>query len=203
MHNAETAPRRASRDDNPVKVHPRTATAEASKQQPTSPTKSARDAGSASARGGSSRAAEEPEVEAADHSDAAIASSKQETAAKENRVREALEASRKRVREEAERLERVESELRKLSAQEQADIGILRGQLEDIDRQLVWLERDYRSKEAAFHKAKSAYEGMQQRKRALHEHLAIMVLSSEKRKEEKLTDLLAKMEAPGGGGGGE
>lgn len=122
-----------------------------------------------------------------------IAAVKKETVVKESQVRSALEEQQKKLRDEAARLAIIDSELKKLSAKEQADISILRTELEGIDRQLVWLERDFKHKEAAFKKAKDAFEGLDQRKRSLHEHLALMVLSSEKRKEAKLNELLAQM----------
>lgn len=123
-----------------------------------------------------------------------VDNARKETAAKETKVREALKEHQQRVKQEADRLARVESELRKLNAQEAKDIDILRVQLEGVDRQLALLERDYKQKEAAYTKAKDAYESTDARKRSMHEHLALMVLSSEKRKEEKLNELMAKMD---------
>mmetsp|Transcript_22779 Transcript_22779/g.73277 ORF Transcript_22779/g.73277 Transcript_22779/m.73277 type:complete len:188 (-) Transcript_22779:562-1125(-) len=123
-----------------------------------------------------------------------VESAKQETAAKESKVREALKEHQQRVREEARRLARVEAELQKLNAREQADVGILRTELEDIDRRLFYLERDYKQKEAAYQKAKEAFESLEGKKRSMREHLALMVLSSEKRKEDKLNELMAKMD---------
>ena len=56
-----------------------------------------------------------------------------------------------------------------------------------------WLERDFKLKETAYLKAKDAVEAARARKAEMTEGLALMVLSSEKRKEEKLSELLAKM----------
>jgi len=103
---------------------------------------------------------------------------RKETAAKETKVREALKEHQERLRSEAERLGRVESELRKINAQEQQDIGILRGQLEDVDRKLHHLERDFRQKEQAYTAAKDAYEATEARKRSMHEVRSIGSVSS-------------------------
>ncbi|KAJ8605087.1 hypothetical protein CTAYLR_000362 [Chrysophaeum taylorii] len=133
----------------------------------------------------------------ADEKKNAVETARQETIAKEAQVRTALEEQQRRVREEAQRLATIDAELKKLSAKEQADIGILRAQLEELDRKLVWVSRDYKIKEQAYHKAKDEYEQLEARKRSMHEHLALVVLSSEKRRTEKLNDLLAKMSRHG------
>ena len=46
-----------------------------------------------------------------------------------------------RVREESAKLQMIDQELKKLNAQEQADISILREKLESTNRDLVWLVR--------------------------------------------------------------
>ncbi|KAJ1454875.1 hypothetical protein M885DRAFT_521162 [Pelagophyceae sp. CCMP2097] len=148
-------------------------------------------------------AADEPEAMAAavpppDATDAptptqTLERAQQESQAKEARVRMALSEQQARLREESARLNLVETELRKLNMQEQADVAILRGKIESADRDLVWLERDLKQKEEAHKAARNTVETLQGRKREMHEHLALMVLSSEKRKEEKLTELLARV----------
>ena len=62
-----------------------------------------------------------------------------------------------------------------------------------MDRDLVYMERDLKYKEEAYVAAKKAVDGLHARKREMHEHLALMVLSSAKRKEEKLTELLERV----------
>ena len=132
---------------------------------------------------------------------AQLAAQRRETSNTENRVRETLRSQQARVRHESQRLAVIDTELRKLNAQEARDVGILRSTLEEVDRELVWLQRDFLSKQTAFEKAKDSLQTASARKRTMHEHLALMVLSSEKRKEEKLNQLLAQMggddECPG------
>ena len=86
-----------------------------------------------------------------------------------------------------------EGELAKLKQKEAADVADLRYQLEEADRDLVWLERDFKTKEAAYVKAKEAFETAAGRKREIKESMTLLVLSSERRKEEKLNELMAKM----------
>ena len=124
---------------------------------------------------------------------AALARTQRQTSEKEAAVRASLADSRARVDAEARRLALFESELQKLKVKEASDVGTLRGKLEDCDRDIVWLERDFKTKEALFVKARDALEAAQARKRTMHEHLALMVLSSEKRKEEKLDELERRM----------
>lgn len=124
-----------------------------------------------------------------------LAEARQETLAKETQVRNAIQEKQERLQQEVKRLAVIDGELRKLSAKEQADIGILRAELEEVDRKLVWLDQDMKRKEVAYSKAKQAFETLDARKRSMHEHLALIVLSSEKRKEAKLNELLARMKA--------
>ena len=62
-------------------------------------------------------------------------------------------------------------------AAHQADVATLRGRLEGLSKRLA------------------AAAKLEQEKKELHEHLAMMVLSSEQRKEDKLKELLAAMGA--------
>ena len=84
----------------------------------------------------------------------AMDTARQETSARESQVRQKLKEQQMRMRLECEKLAKVENELRKISAQEQADIGILRSQLEEVDRQLAAADKEYKFKEAAYTKAK-------------------------------------------------
>ena len=97
------------------------------------------------------------------------------------------------MKKEAARLALFEGELAKLKEKEAADVADLRYQLEEADRDLVWLERDFKTKEAAYVKAKEAFETAAGRKREIKESMTLLVLSSERRKEEKLNELMAKM----------
>ena len=95
------------------------------------------------------------------------------------------------MKKEAARLALFEGELAKLKQKEAADVADLRYQLEEADRDLVWLERDFKTKEAAYVKAKEAFETAAGRKREIKESMTLLVLSSERRKEEKLNELMA------------
>lgn len=147
-------------------------------------------------RGGTTAASDSNDTPARETSKSvSLAEARQETLAKETQVRNAIHEKQERLRQEAQRLAVIDGELRKLSAKEQADIGILRAELEEVDRKLVWLDQDMKRKEVAYSKAKQAFETLDARKRSMHEHLALIVLSSEKRKEAKLNELLARMKA--------
>lgn len=143
--------------------------------------------------GGDAGAADSPPAARQESAVEQLATAQRETSEKESQVRQSLAEQQRKVKEEASRLALFESELKKLKVQEAADVGMLRTKLEDTDRDLVWLERDFKMKEAAYVKAKEAFEAAQARKRTMHEHLALMVLSSEKRKEEKLNELISRM----------
>ena len=124
----------------------------------------------------------------------ALAKARTETERKERQIKQNLSSQRERVKKEAARLALFEGELAKLKEKEAADVADLRYQLEEADRDLVWLERDFKTKEAAYVKAKEAFETAAGRKREIKESMTLLVLSSERRKEEKLNELMAKMD---------
>ena len=118
----------------------------------------------------------------------------QEKHVKERQIKQNLSSQRERVKKEAARLALFEGELARLKEKEAADVADLRYQLEEADRDLVWLERDFKTKEAAYLKAKEAFETAAGRKREIKESMTLLVLNSERRKEEKLNELMAKMD---------
>jgi len=125
----------------------------------------------------------------------ALAKARTETERKERQIKQNLSSQRERVKKEAARLALFEGELARLKEKEAADVADLRYQLEEADRDLVWLERDFKTKEAAYLKAKEAFETAAGRKREIKESMTLLVLNSERRKEEKLNELMAKMDA--------
>ena len=131
---------------------------------------------------------------------ATLARTQRATSEKESQVKASLDAQREKVAAEARRLAVFETELKKLKVKEAEDVGVLRSKLEECQRDLAWLDRDFKTKEAAYVKAKDAREAALAKKRTMHEQLALLVLSSEKRKEEKLNELIDRMnEKPGDG----
>ena len=137
--------------------------------------------------------AEEPEPKIS--SQEALAKARTETERKERQIKQNLSSQRERVKKEAARLALFEGELARLKEKEAADVADLRYQLEEADRDLVWLERDFKTKEAAYIKAKEAFETAAGRKREIKESMTLLVLNSERRKEEKLNELMAKMDS--------
>ena len=135
--------------------------------------------------------AEEPKIS----SQEALAKARTETERKERQIKQNLSSQRERVKKEAARLALFEGELARLKEKEAADVADLRYQLEEADRDLVWLERDFKTKEAAYIKAKEAFETAAGRKREIKESMTLLVLNSERRKEEKLNELMAKMDS--------
>ena len=125
----------------------------------------------------------------------ALAKARTETERKARQIKQDLSSQRDRVKKEAARLALVEGELARLKEKEAADVADLRYQLEEADRDLVWLERDFKTKEAAYLKAKEAFETAAGRKREIKESMTLLVLNSERRKEEKLNELMAKMDS--------
>ena len=77
----------------------------------------------------------------------------------------------------------------------QADVATLRGRLEGLSKRLAAANSDAKRKKEAYEAAAATAARLEQEKKELHEHLAMMVLSSEQRKEDKLKELLAAMGA--------
>ena len=142
---------------------------------------------------GADTPAEEPRPKIS--SQEALAKARTETERKERQIKQNLSSQRERVKKEAARLALFEGELARLKEKEAADVADLRYQLEEADRDLVWLERDFKTKEAAYLKAKEAFETAAGRKREIKESMTLLVLNSERRKEEKLNELMAKMDS--------
>jgi hypothetical protein len=82
-----------------------------------------------------------------------------------------------------------------LATKEQADVATLRGRLEGLSKRLAAANADAKRKKDAYEAAAATASRLEQEKKELHEHLAMMVLSSEQRKEDKLKELLAAMGA--------
>lgn len=131
-----------------------------------------------------------------------LARTRLKTSSKETTLRQSLADKTARVRAEAQRLALFESELQKLKVREAADVGDLRSKLEEMQRDIAWLERDFNNKETSYLAAKTALEGARSRKSGMHEQLALLVLSSEKRKEEKLDELERRIASAEAGDGG-
>ena len=141
---------------------------------------------------GADTPAEEPKPKIS--SQEALAKARTETERKERQIKQNLSSQRERVKKEAARLALFEGELARLKEKEAADVADLRYQLEEADRDLVWLERDFKTKQAAYVKAKEAFETAAGRKREIKESMTLLVLNSERRKEEELNELMAKMD---------
>ena len=95
---------------------------------------------------GADTPAEEPKPKIS--SQEALAKARTETERKERQIKQNLSSQRERVKKEAARLALFEGELARLKEKEAADVADL-VQLEEADRDLVWLERDFKTKEAA------------------------------------------------------
>ena len=76
-----------------------------------------------------------------------------------------------------------------------AVMATLRGRLEGLSKRLAAANSDAKRKKDAYEAAAATAAKLEQEKKELHEHLAMMVLSSEQRKEDKLKELLAAMGA--------
>jgi len=119
--------------------------------------------------------------------------SKKAVEEKEKAISSALAKRQADIKRQAEELDRVRAELHGLAAVESRDIGLLRNRLEDLDRDLAYYERDFRAKEVAYLASKAQYEKLKKRKESMVEHLTIMTLDLERRKEEKLNSLYESM----------
>jgi len=95
-----------------------------------------------------------------------------------------------------ERVRRIQEITRELTALEnpsRKDISEIKGRIEQTERDLVWAEKDLVNKEQAYKEAKTYCEKMRREKRLLIDHMRLILYESDKIKEDKIKDLMAKL----------
>eukprot|EP00301_Raphidiophrys_heterophryoidea_P023507 c7371_g1_i2.p1 GENE.c7371_g1_i2~~c7371_g1_i2.p1 ORF type:complete len:209 (-),score=53.26 c7371_g1_i2:200-826(-) len=113
--------------------------------------------------------------------------------AKEKLVENELFAKQKVVREEAARLQIIEQELEALRVQEAHGINHLRNRLEELDREILIMEREFAVQEKLYLATRDALHQRRSEKKGIQNDLTKILLSSQKKKEEKLNHLIAQM----------
>ena len=70
---------------------------------------------------------------------------------------------------------------------------MLRARIENVERELSYATKDYKRKKTEFEKAKAYMEKKETMKQELTEHLRMIIYESEKKKEEKLKEMMSKL----------
>ncbi|KAB0796582.1 hypothetical protein PPYR_10643 [Photinus pyralis] len=105
----------------------------------------------------------------------------------------ALAVRTQQTKEEAQKLEKIRSEFKKLDMLLSGDVKILRHQIEIASLDYMEAEKRYYRVEKEYLDAKLALHQRMERKEMLTEHLCAVIEKNEERKAEKLNELLSKL----------
>ncbi|XP_972518.2 RAB6-interacting golgin [Tribolium castaneum] len=106
----------------------------------------------------------------------------------------ALADRTRQTQEEAQRLNEIQEEFKKLDDLLSCDVKILRKQIEAASVEYMECQKKYNRIEKEFLEAKLLLHQKQEKKEMLTEHLCTIIEKNEERKAEKLNELLSKLE---------
>ena len=115
---------------------------------------------------------------------------KKEIEEKERLVNDTIQDRFKKMEEEEEKLKRIKRELRKMTDGVGHDIHIIRAKIEDVQRNLGQQEMNLRAKERECREINENVNKLRDEKQKLTEHLRIIIYENEKKKQEKLRELM-------------
>mmetsp|Transcript_8635 Transcript_8635/g.9885 ORF Transcript_8635/g.9885 Transcript_8635/m.9885 type:complete len:200 (-) Transcript_8635:1003-1602(-) len=108
-------------------------------------------------------------------------------------IRGALGKQLSLVQEESKKLSKIQEALETLEKKQQKDIDILRNRIENTERELSTRRQTVREKEKAYLEAKKEYDEMEKEKDLLTSHLRMIIFENEKKKQEKLNELMNQL----------
>ncbi|XP_050706225.1 RAB6-interacting golgin-like isoform X1 [Eriocheir sinensis] len=107
---------------------------------------------------------------------------------------QAIEDRSRRTKSEAQKLKHIQKELSRLDSLLSTDVAILRNQIEAASQEFNEAQKRYERAEREFIEAKLQLFGRLERKELLTEHLCRIIEANERRKAEKLSELMAQLE---------
>jgi len=120
---------------------------------------------------------------------ATLMQTKQENERKQQKVGSVLASKYKRMEEEQRKLTFIRNELAKLDQSLAKNINMLRAEIETVGREVHRLQKDFDYKEKEYLAARKVLAKTKQRKLLLTAHLDYIILTNEKEKAQKLTEL--------------
>ena len=119
---------------------------------------------------------------------------KQELEKKEKLVQSALQHRFKKMEAEEIKLRQIRSTLKSLSVDTGKEIHVLRGKIENTESMLAKAEGTLRYKEKEIIELKESVNKLRDKKNLLTEHLSTIIYESEKKKQEKLKELMVALD---------
>ena len=91
----------------------------------------------------------------------------------------------------------IKHEMKQLAMLQQREITEVMNKLEETDKDLWYLERDFKAAEAEYLKTKGRFEKVKAAKSELVKQMTTLTLNAEKKKEEKLNGIMVKLRQDG------
>jgi hypothetical protein len=138
-----------------------------------------------------------PEAADPTQSAAVIAATKKASESKERAILTVMARRQADLAKEAQALNMIKAEMQAVSQQQSREILDVMTRLGETDKDLWYLERDFKAAESEYLKCKQRYDKMKQAKDALVMELTTLTLNAEKKKETKLNAIMEKLKSDG------
>ena len=119
---------------------------------------------------------------------------KKEIEEKEKLVQSTIQDRFKKMEEEEQKLRRIKQQLKKMNVGTSNDFHIIRAKIENVGRDLSYAESDLREKERECREINETVLSLRDEKQQLTEHLRIIIYENEKKKQEKLRELMQDLD---------
>ena len=116
---------------------------------------------------------------------------------KEKAILGVMERRQADLKKEAAALDMIKHEMKQLAMLQQREITEVMNKLEETDKDLWYLERDFKAAEAEYLKTKGRFEKVKAAKGELVKQMTTLTLNAEKKKEEKLNGIMTKLRQDG------
>uniref|UniRef100_A0A7S3LM13 RAB6-interacting golgin n=1 Tax=Aplanochytrium stocchinoi TaxID=215587 RepID=A0A7S3LM13_9STRA len=97
------------------------------------------------------------------------------------------------IQEESRKLAQIQNALETLEKEQQKDIDILRTRIERVEREVSANRQIFQRKEKEYRDSKSLFEESEKEKEMLTTHLRLIIFENEKKKEQKLNQLMSQL----------
>ena len=119
---------------------------------------------------------------------------KEELAKKQKLVANTLQNRFEKMQAEEIKLKQIKKALSTLDADTSKEIHVLRGKIEYTQSQLTQNEENLKIKKRELEQLNEAVNGLREKKKLLTDHLSIIIYESEKKKQEKLKELMLALD---------
>jgi hypothetical protein len=146
---------------------------------------------------GGDRKAEEPEAAPSKSAAAVIDETKAAVESKEKAILSVMARRQADLAKEKRALDMIRAEMAAVAQQQSLEIQDVMTKLGETDRDLWYVERDFKASEIEYLRCKTRYDKMKEVKVGLANSLTSLTLNAEKKKEEKLNSIMEKLRNDG------